>query len=316
MTARHGVWALIAVAAMLVPLLIANDFLLGVFDIIAINALVAVGLCILMGFAGQLSIAHGAFFALGAYGSAILSVRGLPVIAAIVLAQILTALVALAIGAAVLRLRGHYLAVATLAFAVIVETVIKEAPDLTGGLAGLGGIAPLSLGGIGLGSDRAFYYVAWSVLLLGILFAVNLAESRFGLVLRAIREGEDVARQFGVSAHSYKIRAFVIASLYASLAGSLYAHYVLFLGPDTGSLGYAIDIILALAVGGFSVIWGALLGVASVTFLNEYFADFAQWKPIAFGSVLIVIMMTAPQGLLPALMHMTARLRRGVALRP
>lgn len=307
-------WVTVTLGGLVLPLVVGPGFYLNVLNFIALYAMVAVGLSLLVGYCGQLSISHAAFFAIGAYASAILSTRaGVPAALAVVVSQGITPLIAWGIGMVVLRLGGHYLAIATLSFSIIVEILIKEARPLTGGLQGLSGIPPISLGGLVLDSDWRFHYLAWPVTMLLFLFALNLAHSRLGRALRAIREGETVARLFGVDARRYKVKVFVLSSVFASIAGSLYAHFVSFISPAAASLMFAIDIIMVLALGGFTVLWGALIGVAALTVLNEYLTPFADYKRALYGLALVVIMLFFPGGLLPGLQGAWGAVRRAVA---
>jgi branched-chain amino acid transport system permease protein len=268
-------------------------------NFIALYSLVAIGLCLLVGYGGQLSISHSAFFAIGAYGTAILSLRfHLSPIISILLTQAVAALIAWGIGAVVLRLKGHYLAIATLSFTIIIEVLSKEMAWLTGGLQGLSSIPPISLSGVLIDSDYRFYYIVWPVTLLALLFSLNLVDSRMGRVFRAIKEDEDIARLFGADVKMYKIKLFVVSSVYASLAGSLYAHFVNFVSPVAGSIMFAIDIMLVLAFGGFTLLWGAMIGTASLTFLNEYLTVFSDYKRAIYGLALVVIILFFPNGLL------------------
>ncbi len=306
-------WIPVTLGILILPLILGDNYYLSVMNFIALYALVTLGLCLLTGYGGQLSISHSAFFAIGAYFSSIISLRfGLHPFFSILISQGLAALIAWGIGAVVLRLKGHYLAIATLSFTIIVEVLIKEAAWLTGGLQGLSSIPVISIGGLALDSDWRFYYLVWPVTLLLLLFALNLVDSRQGKVFRAIKEGEDVARLFGVDVKSYKVRLFILSSVYASLAGSLYAHYVTFISPVTGSIMFAIDIIMVLAFGGFTLLWGGMLGVAALTMLNEYLTVFADFKRAIYGLSLIVIMLFFPNGLLQGLKDGAAMLTRSL----
>ncbi|MBM3555575.1 MAG: branched-chain amino acid ABC transporter permease, partial [Alphaproteobacteria bacterium] len=160
-------WPVVAAGLLLTPLILGRGFYLNILDFIGLHSIIAVGLCLLVGYGGQLSISHGAFFAIGAYGSAILSLRaGLAPFAALAATQLLVALVAWGIGAVVLRLRSHYLAIATLSFSIVVAVLIKELAWLTGGLQGLSGVPPLALGGFAFDTDYRFFYLVWPIALL------------------------------------------------------------------------------------------------------------------------------------------------------
>jgi len=292
-------WLLITLGVLLLPFVFGKGFYLNTMNFIALHAMVAVGLCLLVGYGGQLSISHSAFFAIGAYASAIFCLRyHLSPLISILLSQGLSALLAWWIGWVVLRLKGHYLAIATLSFTIIVEVLVKEMAWLTGGLQGLSSIPSISIGGFVIDSDYRFYFVVWPLTMLLLLFSLNLVDSRMGRIFRAIKENEDIARQFGADVKVYKIKLFIVSSVYASIAGSLYAHFVTFISPVTGSIMFAIDIIMVLAFGGFTLLWGAMIGVASLTFLNEYLTVFADYKRAIYGLALVIIILFFPNGLL------------------
>lgn len=305
-----ALWLGFAAALLAAPLALGSGYLLNTLNFVAIYALPAIGLCLLVGYCGQLSISHAAFFAIGAYGTAILSTRaGLTPWLALLAAQCVAAAVAAFIGWVVLRLRGHYLAIATLSFTIIVEVLLKELGGVTGGLQGLSGIPRLSVAGMPIESDLAFHYLLWPITLAALALALNLAHSRQGRVWRAIKEGETATRLLGVNVSRHKIEVFVLSSLFASLGGSLYAHFVTFVSPAAGSVMLAIDIILVLAFGGFDRLWGAVLGVFALTWLNEYAVAFADYKRVAFGVALVVIMSFFPTGLLAGLIALARRTR-------
>jgi branched-chain amino acid transport system permease protein len=291
-------WLTTLVGILLVPLVFGEGYYLSAMNFIALYSMVAIGLCLLTGYGGQLALSHGAFFAVGAYSSAILSLRlGLPPWSCILLSQGIAAVVAWGIGAVVLRLKGHYLAIATLAFAIIVEQLAVTLGALTGGSAGLSAVPRLSMGSFVIDSDWRFYYVAWPAAMFLLFFALNLVDSRMGRVFRALKEGEQVARLFGVNVRSYKVKLFVLSSVFGSLAGSLYAHYVTFVSPSVASIMFGIEILLVLAMGGYTMLWGAMVGVAAINLLNEYLSVFAQYKRMIYGFTLIVIVIAFPNGL-------------------
>jgi branched-chain amino acid transport system permease protein len=292
-------WMLITPGILFLPIVLGDGYYINVMNFIAIYSIVALGLCLLLGYGGQLSISHSAFFAIGAYVSPIICLRyGLHPLLSIILSQGIAAIAAWGIGAVVLRLKGHYLAIATLSFTIIIEVLIRELDWLTGGLEGLSSIPSLSLGSFLIDSDWRFYFVIWSVIMLLMLFALNLVNSRVGRIFRAIREAEDVAGLFGADVKKYKVKLFILSSVYASFAGSLYAHHVNFVCPAAGSIMFAIEIILVIAIGGYTLLWGAMLGVASITLLNEYLVVLAEFKRTIYGLVLILIMLFFPNGLL------------------
>ena len=277
-------WIIVSACVLIFPVVFGKGYYLSVMNFIALYSMVAIGLCLLTGYGGQLSISHSAFFAIGAYSSAILSLRfGLHPIFAVLASQFVSGLAAWGIGAVVLRLKGHYLAIATLSFTMIVGVLIKEMAWLTGGLQGLNSIPPFPIGGFLFNSDWRFYFLVWPVILLLLLFSLNLVDSRMGRIFRVTKENEDIARLFGADVKKYKVKLFVFSSVYASLAGGLYAHFVGFVSPVTASIMFAIDIVVVLTFGGFTILWGAMLGAASLTFLNEYLTVFADYKRVIYG---------------------------------
>jgi branched-chain amino acid transport system permease protein len=299
---KHGnnaiAWLVVTAGLLLLPLALGQGYYLSAMNFIALYSMVAIGVCLLTGYGGQLALSHGAFFAIGAYCSSILSLRaGLPPWISVIASQGFAALVAWGIGAVVLRLKGHYLAIASLAFAMIVEKLSMALADLTGGSPGLTGIPRLSLGGFAIDSDLRFYYVAWPAVMLLQFFALNLVSSRIGRALRCVKEGEEIARLFGVDVRAFKVKLFILSSVYGSLAGSLYAHYVTFVSPSVASIMFAIEILLVLALGGYTMLWGAIVGVAGINLLNEYLSVFVQYKRMIYGLALIVIVLVFPNGL-------------------
>jgi branched-chain amino acid transport system permease protein len=290
------------VVMLLVPAVFGTGYYLNTLNFVALLALPTLGLSLLSGLSGQLAISHGAFFALGAYGSAILSADlGITPLLSTLLAQVIVVLIAAAIGSVVLRLRSHYLAIATLSFAIIVELLIEEARPLTGGMQGMLGIPPIDVGFMELTSDLEIYLLYWPITIVMLWFALNISSSGIGRVLRAVREGEPVLGSLGIHAPRYKIGIYILSSIYAGVGGSLYAHFVGFVTPATGSIMFAIEIIMVLALGGFDRLWGALVGAALMTLLNEYALGFADFKRVILGVGLIVIMLVFPRGLLPGL---------------
>jgi branched-chain amino acid transport system permease protein len=313
---NHLAWLAVTAGVLILPVALGKGYYLNVMNFVGIYTIVAVGLCLLVGYGGQLSISHSAFFAIGAYCSGVLCVRlHLHPLLTIAISQVLSALAALGIGAVVLRLKGHYLAIATLSFTIIVETLIKEMTKVTGGLNGLSGIPAIAVRNFVIDSDWRFYFVVWPVAVVLLLFALNLVDSRMGRVFRAIREGEDIVRLFGADVRKYKIKLFVLSSVYASLAGSLYAHFVTFISPDAGSIMFAIEMILIIALGGYTLVWGAVIGVFALTLLNEYLAIFAEFKRVIYGAVLILIIMFFPNGLFQGLKDSVKGLIRSMRTR-
>jgi branched-chain amino acid transport system permease protein len=270
-----------------------------VLNVIGLNTIVVVGLNLLIGFAGQISLGHAAFYGLGSYVSGILTVHyGVSPWIALGLGMVFTGAVAYGIGYPALRLRGHYLVMATLGFSIIVNILMGELEPITGGHDGLMGIPPLSVGGIDIDSDQKNFYVIWGFVLVCMLLAKNLLDSRVGRALRAIHGSETAANSLGVNVSDYKVKVFVLSAVYASLAGGLYAHYITFISPSTYDFYYSIQVVTMVIVGGLGSLWGALAGTAILTTLSEALHVAKQYHIIAYGLFLSLVLIFLPDGIL------------------
>lgn len=264
-----------------------------------IYCLMTIGLSLLMGYAGQISIGHGAFYGIGAYTSAILTVQyGLNPWPCIFIGMVISAVVAVLVGAPSLKLRGHYLAMATLAFGIIVYIIFNEETSWTGGPDGMPGIPGLSLFGFAFDSVEKYYYLVWVFVFVAFIFTVNLIQSGTGRALRAIHVSEPAASAMGVDISRYKILVFVYSAVLASLAGSLYAHYLNFINPSTFDLFFSIKLVIMIALGGMYNIWGAIIGAVFITFLNyEWLHYFEEFEVIIYGAILLLVTIFLPKGL-------------------
>lgn len=312
--ARHSRWFGLACFALfmgLLPLVFHTRYALSTLLLIGIYAIVTIGLCLLMGYAGQISLGQGAFFGMGAYGSAILTTHlGWSPWIALVASALGTAFVAYLIGMPIFRLRGHYLAMGTLAFGVLVTIILTEWKEYTGGPTGLPGIPRLTIGGVPIKGDLAYYYLVWAFVLVGLVIALNIVNSRFGRALRAIRDSEAAAESVGIDVRRYKLQTLAVSASYASVAGSLYAHYMIFVSPSACGLDLSIRLVLMAAVGGLASIWGAPIGTAVVILLTLVLREIVplfsgygsgEHQIIAYGALLVVIMIFMPQGLTAAI---------------
>jgi branched-chain amino acid transport system permease protein len=279
-----------------------NAYLTNLFVVAALFALPSIGLSLLMGYTGQLSLGHAAFVGLGAYASAIATrALGFNPWLSVLVAAALTSLVAWAIGWLVFRLRGHHLAMATLAFGIIVHVGLVEWRAVTGGQDGLSGIAPLSIAGFDLASDTAMFPLAWLVCLCGLLLASNLVTSPAGLTMRAVSESEAVAGSIGVSSARLKRQIMAISGAYAGIGGALYAHWLAYISPGPFDVGFSIRLLLIVALGGFAGIWSVLFGVFFVVMIGELLKPFGRYDVVIYGVLLVVVMIYCPRGLLSGL---------------
>jgi branched-chain amino acid transport system permease protein len=289
-----------------------NDAQLSIYVFIGLAAMVVVGLSLLMGFAGQVSLGQASFYAIGAYAAAILAHDGLPTFAGLAAAPLAAAAVAAVIGIPLLRLRGHYLAFAMLAFQLIVLTVVGEAKSLTGGDIGFYGIPPLNFFGLELDTNLQYSYLTWIATAAVLLLASNVVRSRPGRALRALATSEAAAAACGVPVGAYKLQVFALSAGFAGLAGGIYGFFLGFIAPASFPVLLSIQFLVMAAVGGLGTIWGSLAGAAAITLLVQVL-QFAGTRPgmpphapavFSYGVyalVLVLVMLFLPQGLLPAL---------------
>ncbi|MBL7195755.1 MAG: branched-chain amino acid ABC transporter permease [Desulfobacterales bacterium] len=264
-----------------------------------IYCLITIGLSLLMGYAGQISLGHAAFYGIGAYVSAILTVQyGLNPWVCMCIGMAVTAAVALLVGVPSLKLKGHYLAMATLAFGIIIFIIFNEETEWTGGPDGMAGIPGLSLLGFDISSVGRYYYLVWGFVLAAFIFTVNVIQSGTGRALRAIHASEPAASAMGVDVSRFKILVFVYSAVLASLAGSLYAHYLNFVSPSTFDLFFSIKLLIMIALGGMHNIWGAVIGACLITFLSyEWLHYFEEFEVIIYGAILLFVTVLLPDGL-------------------
>ncbi len=296
----------------LFPVLVMNVGAIGhyldVMIFVGIYSLINMGLSLLMGYAGQISLGHAAFFGLGAYTSGILCTKlSLSPWLAMFAGVAITALIAYIVGVPSLKLKGHYLAMATLGFGVIVYIFFNEEVALTGGPSGFSDIPGLTIMGLNLNNDLYYYILVWSLVLLTLIFSLNVINSRIGRALRSLHDSEVAAAAMGVETSRFKVIIFVLSAAYASIAGSLYTHYVGFLSPSSFDLFLSIKLVMMVVVGGMHNIWGALLGTWLLTFLgNEWLHVFHDFDILVYGAILLAIVMFLPEGLI----DLTTRMRR------
>jgi len=289
--------AILAVCLGGLPLLVQNDYYLSVLIFIGINAITVMGLSLLMGYAGQLSMGHAAFFGIGAYSSGVFIVKfGFSIFPAFLCGIVLSAIMAMVIAIPTLKLKGHYLAVATLGFGEIINIIFNELLDVTGGPNGLSNIPYLYLWGVPL-KGVAYYYLVWLIAILLLVFSLNLIHSRIGRALRAVNGSDVAAAAMGLNVRQLKVQIFVLSAIYASVAGSLYAHFVTFISPSSFGLFFSTLLLMMVIIGGMSSIWGALVGAGILTVLPEYLRAFKNFDILVYGVVLMAMLLFMPEGI-------------------
>lgn len=311
---------LFALAIFLIPMITSSNYIYTIFIMIGFYALVCNGLTMLTGYAGQISLGHAAFYGIGAYTSAILTgTHGLSPWLAIVVGMVIAALIALIVGIPTFKLSGHYLALATLGFGIIVFTAFKEMSSLTGGSNGFFGIPSISLFGFEFNNDFRYFYLVWTFVILGIIFSRNIIHSRIGRGLRSIEGSEIAADAVGVNIMNYKLQVFMLSAMFASLAGSLLAHYVSFINPELFGANTSIYFLVMVIIGGASSIWGSIVGAGTYVMLGELLKHFipmllpnagGEFEIVFFGVLLVLTLIYMPNGLAPQFTKLISKFQR------
>lgn len=288
-----------AATVLLTPFFLKDSYFLNVIVFVGINTMLAVGLNLLLGYAGQISLGHAAFFGMGAYISGIITSR-YPVepFLVIVLVALCVGALAFVIGFPILKLKGHYLAMATLGFGIIMYILFNETVDWTGGPSGLSGIPNLRIGSLIFDNDWNNYYLVWVFTLAVMLLSINLSQSRIGRALRAIHDSEVAARVMGVNARMLKVQIFAVSAVISAVAGSLYAHIMTFIAPASFGFNFSVELLTMIVIGGLGSIYGSFLGAAILTMLPEFLRVFQDFDIVLYGLMLILMTMYMPGGLI------------------
>ncbi|MDM8000667.1 MAG: branched-chain amino acid ABC transporter permease [Dehalococcoidia bacterium] len=307
-------WSYMAAAAFLLLLVLLPTQLLAdktsLLILIGIYTMVTLGLCLLMGYTGQVSLGQAAFFGTGAYLSAILSTRyDLNPWLAMLMAAAATGVFAYLISYPIFRLRGNYLAMATLGLGIIIWILFRELSQYTGGPDGLTGIPNFAIGGFVFDDKLERYFLVWGFCVASLLVAQNIVGSRTGRALRGIHGSEPAAESIGINVAQFKMKIFVLGAVYASLAGSLYAHHAHAIGPNAFDFMASVMVITMAAVGGLASIWGAVFGAATITYISQdaivelgkSYPRLASLDVVLYGLILMLVMIFLPKGLFVSL---------------
>lgn len=309
---RSGLVVALVVAAALVPQMTHNQYYLGVAFQAEMLMCLALGLNIVVGYAGMLDLGFAAFFAIGAYTTGILSTKDhWSILASIAPGVVIAVVSALIIGFPTLRLRSDYLAVVTLGFGEIIQTIAINL-NQTGGPTGIYAIPALTFGSVVVESNTGYYYVFFVLVLVFAIFSTRLRGSRLGRAWLCIREDEDAAKAMGINTNHYKLYAYVFGAVLGSITGSLYAPALTAISPASFGFSESLLIVMAVAIGGLGSIWGVMFGAAVVEIFPEVFRSFAQARLLVFGVALVILMVLRPRGLFPerAFQVVGARIRR------
>jgi branched-chain amino acid transport system permease protein len=280
-----------------VPFILQNDFHFEIAILAILNAMICIGLNLLMGYAGQVSLGHGAFAGLGAYISVILtSTYEFSPLFSIFLSIILMAILAFIISKPILKLKGHYLAMATLGIGIIISIILEVEEELTGGTDGMS-VDSLTIFGFEF-SDSLHWYILVSVLLILFIWTFeNLINSPFGRVLRSIHDSQNAANSVGIDVSHYKSIVFVLSVIIATIAGSLYAFFSGFISPVEASFSHSIELVVMVVLGGLGRVYGAIIGAVILTALPQFLTAFENYETLVFGAIIIFIMVFMPKGI-------------------
>ena len=305
---------IVVIAAIIFPVFL-SEFHVYILCLIGINAIGALGLNILVGYTDQISLGHASFVGIGAYTTAILSSNGFPVWLTLPSAVTITSLVGFAVGLPCLRLKGLYLAVATLAFAWAIPELILKSPSLTGGFSGIS-TKEVSVIGISFKEHlHLFYYFVLILVLLVVWIVSNVRNSKFGRAFIALRDSEEGAKAMGINLNIYKTLAFVLSSALAGIAGNLYAYLIGTVTPYDFDLWYSIYFLVAIVIGGMGSIPGSLLGGAFITLVPIWLSGLRNLPNIVFGLALILVVLLLPGGLIGFIKYVLGRCGRIMELR-
>ena len=299
-------YLMLAVFLVLLPRF-AGDYVLSQATFVFINGMVAVGLMLLVGYTGQISLGHAAFFAVGAYAVAVFETRGVPFLPALAGAAALSGVLGVLIGLPALRLKGIYLAMATLAFSFVVEEVIVRWSSVTKGNRGMT-VPDATLFGLNLGSISAVYYLSAVFFGLVVLVVLNILRSRTGRALTALRDSDVAAESMGINLAMFKTSAFAVSAAVTGLAGALYAHKLAYISPEQFSILLSVEFLMMIIIGGLGSLHGALFGsmffillpqliVVVKGFLPAKVAELPVLDSATFGVLVILFVLFEPRGL-------------------
>ena len=313
MSARNAWLCAAALAAWAVLPFLATRHLVDLLVFAGLYTIAGLGVAFLLGQCGIVNLAQSRFYGVGAYCIAYFcALKGWPSPVGFAAGIALSAAIAGLVGWPVLRLSGHFLALATLALAIIGQVLFLEWDWLTGGTLGIGGIAHITLFGVTLNSPQRFYFLVWPIAAVLLVLHHNLLHSRNGLALRAMRDAPDAAAVLGVDIHRLKVQMFMLSAALGSLAGSLFAHYVTFVSVDSFSVDRAIGFLLLAVLGGAYTVWGPVLGALFITILPQWLSRLGDVHAFVFAMALIAAVILLPEGFGGAIQQ---QLRRRVARR-
>ncbi|MDI1246044.1 MAG: branched-chain amino acid ABC transporter permease [Rhodoferax sp.] len=295
-----GLYVIMAVLLVL-PFVLPNSFYVDLAIRMAINAVIVLGLNLLIGFAGQISLGHAGFLGIGAYATAALPTHfGWHPLLALVAGAAAAGLLAAIVARPIFKLKGHYLAMATLGLGIIINIVVRTEAQWTGGPDGMP-VPPMSLAGFEISGDKHWYWIVAMLLSVSVWASLNMINSPFGRALRALHGSEVASKVVGVDVVRYKVAIFVLSAVFASIMGSVTAHYVGFVTPNLADFFHSIELVTMVVIGGMASVYGSVVGAVLLTALPQALTSFEGWETVAFGTILMLCMIFMPKGLVPTL---------------
>jgi len=292
---------ILALILALAPFFMTNDFYYEIAIVALLNSIIVLGLNLLMGYAGQISLAHGAFAGMGGYISAILvGSYGFSPLISIGSAIVVMAIFAFILSKPILKLKGHYLAMATLGVGIIINIVLNSEEELTGGSDGMS-VESFVVWGFEFTQSWEWYILVAVLLLFFVWIMENIIDSPMGRILRSIHDSEKASGSVGVDISHYKSIVFVISVVIATIAGSLYAFFSGFISPQEASFNHSIELVVMVVLGGMGRIYGSIIGAVILTSLPQFLTAFEDYQTLIYGSIIIIVMIFMPKGIVSLL---------------
>lgn len=312
-TSKHATLVVLIALVALAPLMFPSGFYYRVGAVVFVNSIAVIGVVILTGYAGQVSLGQAGFAGIGGYACALAPVHlGVPPAVAVVLGAVISGGLALLVGRPILRLKGYYLGVATLGFGILVSMVLNNQRELTRGPDGIvvpdfGLRSVLKDLGLDLSNGQFWYFFCGLCMIIGAWLALNIRNSPTGRALRALHDSQVAADAVGIDVAKVKLHAFVISAVYASVSGSLLALQNKFITPDVAGFMHSVEMVTMAVLGGVNSVLGAILGATILTLLPQVLTVFAEYEQMALGLIMILVMIFLPSGLLPSILRKVKR---------
>lgn len=304
--------AIFALCAFAPIIFSSQTYIITVMCFIGIYAVAGSGLDILFGYSGQISLGHSGFYAIGAYGSALLSQHfNLPVIVTMLLAAIMSALVGIVLAWPASKLKYHFLSLATIAFGEIIYLLLVYSPgNITNGFQGVRSIPAFSFFGIKLTKHSQYFYVVLVALVLVLIVKTCIVKSKVGRAFIAVRDNSVAADGMGINVRRYRIMAFAISAFFTAIAGSLYAHMVRFISPETFTMdNVSVMLLTVVLFGGLATTAGPLIGAVVITLLREVMQSFGSYQMVVYSAFIIVVLLFMPKGIIAFVKELTAKIK-------